>query len=189
MYSVLPNAVILAKEYVAKVLKPGGKAIDATTGNGHDTLFMAGLVGDTGRVYAFDIQQVALDKTLARLQEAGADKQVELIRAGHELMAQYVTGPVDAVMFNLGYLPGGDHRIITRPKTTLDAVRAGLDLLKAGGLMTLVVYWGHPGGEEEAQAVDEFASVLPQEEFAVARLSFLNRRQAPPYVIIIEKSR
>ncbi|MDA8235221.1 MAG: methyltransferase domain-containing protein [Clostridia bacterium] len=189
MYSLLPNAVILAKEYVAKALGPGGRAVDATAGNGHDTLFLARLAGEEGRVYAFDIQQAALDNTLERLRAAGVDKQVKLTLAGHEEMAGYVTEPVDVVMFNLGYLPGGDHGIITRPETTLVAVKEGLTLLKPGGLMTLVVYHGHAGGAEEAREVDEFAAGLTQEEFAVARLSFLNRRQAPHYVIIIEKSR
>ena len=189
MYSLLPNAVFLAKEYVTRVLGPGGRAVDATAGNGHDTLFLARLVGEEGRVYAFDVQRAALDNTLARLQDAEADKQAELILAGHEEMANYVTGGVDVVMFNLGYLPGGDHGRITRPQTTLVAIKEGLNLLKPGGLMTLVVYWGHAGGLEEAQAVDEMVAELPQEEYAVARLSYLNRRQAPPYVIIIEKSR
>ncbi|MHB8171983.1 MAG: tRNA (mnm(5)s(2)U34)-methyltransferase [Thermincolia bacterium] len=189
MYSLLPNAVILAKEYVARVLGPGGRAVDATAGNGHDTLFLARLVGEEGRVYAFDVQQAALDNTLQRLRELGADKQTELILAGHEEMGHYVTGGVDVVMFNLGYLPGGDHGLITKPETTLVAVEVGLNLLKPGGLMTLVVYWGHGGGVKEAQVVNKLVTELPQEEFAVARFSYLNRRQAPPYVIIIEKSR
>lgn len=105
----------IAQKQVAEVLREGDRAVDATAGNGWDTLFLARLVGPDGRVYAFDIQQAALDETAALLRKNKLLERVDLIHAGHEAMASYVKEPVAAVMFNLGYLPGGDHSIVTRP--------------------------------------------------------------------------
>lgn len=112
---LLPKAVDEAREVISKVVKKGDVAVDATAGNGLDTLFLAKLVGESGRVYAFDIQKEALENTRQRLQKEDLLSRVELIRAGHENMEEYVPGHVSAVMFNLGYLPGGNHRVITRP--------------------------------------------------------------------------
>ena len=118
-----PSILDTAKQLIALRVMPGDTVIDATVGNGHDTLFLARLVGREGLVYGFDIQQVALERTAARLQEAGLQDRVQLIHAGHEELKKYVPDFVQAVMFNLGYLPGADKSVTTLGHTTLRAIK------------------------------------------------------------------
>ncbi len=143
-----------AHREVAAVLRPGDLAIDATAGNGHDTVFLAGLIGDSGKVLAFDVQAEAIAATWARIESAGLTSRVELIRGSHDALGVHAPpGTVAAAMFNLGYFPGGDHAVITRTEVTLAALDAVLVALKPGGLLTVVCYPGHPGGDEESAAV------------------------------------
>lgn len=143
-----------AHRVVKEVVKPGDLVVDATAGNGHDTLFLAERVGAAGRVVAFDIQQVAIDSTRRRLQDTGVADRVELRCESHGMLLDRVgRGTASVVMFNLGYLPGGDHAIITEVGESAKAVVQALFVLKSGGVMTIVCYTGHPGGEEEAETV------------------------------------
>jgi len=155
----------LAQEAVARVLHAGGRAIDATMGNGHDTLFMARQVGAGGRIIAFDIQASALENTRARLHAAGLSSHVELRLCGHEQMASQIppdwTGTVSAVMFNLGYLPGGDRTRATRAETTVAALDQALGLLCPGGLLSLLLYRGLAGAQGESDAVQAWLDRLP----------------------------
>ncbi|MCL6634507.1 MAG: methyltransferase domain-containing protein [Peptococcaceae bacterium] len=184
----LGSAVHLVHLLIAEVLGEGGTAVDATAGNGRDTLFLARLVGPAGRVYAFDVQERALRTTRALLEEAGLAGRVTLVKAGHEEMERLVPGPVDAVVFNLGYLPGGDHALVTRPDTTVRALRSALNLLRPGGRAGLVVYTGHPGGREECRRVEELASRLDGSLYRAIRINFLNRAVHAPVVIVIDKA-
>jgi len=161
--------------------------VDATAGNGWDTLFLARLVGPDGRVYAFDIQQAALDETAALLRKNKLLERVDLIHAGHEAMASYVKEPVAAVMFNLGYLPGGDHSIVTRPESTLRGLAAALQLLKPGGLATLVLYPGHAEGKKEKEALLEYCCGLDASTFGVVHARLLNREKPPPELLLVKK--
>jgi predicted methyltransferase len=152
-----PRLTGLAQAAVAEVLGEGMQAIDATVGNGHDTLLLARQVGAAGRVYGFDVQVAALQSAAARLLAAGVADRVRLIHAGHETMAAHLPavlhGGVQAIMFNLGYLPGSDKQCITRGASTLQALDQALDWLAPGGLLTVLAYCGHGGGREEAEAV------------------------------------
>lgn len=183
----LGSAVYLAQLFVSDSVRSGGTAVDATAGNGNDVLFLARLAGASGKVYAFDTQAKALQTTRELLVRNGCADRVELLQAGHEEMKGLVPGPVDAVIFNLGYLPGGDHSIVTGPGTTIRALGAALDLLRPGGRIGLVIYTGHPGGREEGETVEKFASSLNAEQFKVIKISFLNRAANAPVVIVIEK--
>ncbi|MFA4885150.1 MAG: class I SAM-dependent methyltransferase [Desulfotomaculaceae bacterium] len=183
----LGSAVYLAQLFVSDSVRSGGTAVDATAGNGNDVLFLARLVGASGKVYAFDTQAKALQTAQELLARNGCADRVELLQAGHEEMKGLVPGPVDAVIFNLGYLPGGDHSIVTRPGTTIRALGAALDLLRPGGRIGLVIYTGHPGGREEGETVEKFASSLNADQFKVIKISFLNRAANAPVVIVIEK--
>ena len=119
----LKSARYLAREVILQAVLPGDTAVDATMGNGHDTLTLCEAVGPAGHVFAFDVQAQAVEETKKRLREQGMDGRAELIHAGHEHMAEYVKGPVKAVVFNLGWLPGGDHGVTTRWETTRQAVK------------------------------------------------------------------
>ncbi|MNM91561.1 hypothetical protein D3C81_1038640 [compost metagenome] len=188
--SVLSFAHKLASERLA----PGDAAVDATAGTGADTLFLAKACGPKGRVFAFDIQPQALRLTQARLDKEPADSiaAVSLLQASHADMAAVlpsdVHGRLGAVMFNLGYLPaeGADPALITLPDSTLPALEAGLALLRPRGILTAVLYPGHPGGDAEAAAVEAWAALLP----ASAGQAILYRqpqRSAAPYLIAVEK--
>ncbi|NPV26241.1 MAG: methyltransferase domain-containing protein [Firmicutes bacterium] len=187
MQRLFPNGVQLAHRYLAEVVCAGDKVIDATAGNGHDTCFLARLVGPAGKVYAFDIQAGALQRTAGRLAEAEVIDRVKLICASHEQMEDFVSEPVSAVMFNLGYLPGSDHKIITQPASTLRALAAATRLLQVGGLITVVVYPGHPGGLDESRAVDDWVAGLAQAQWDVVKFSFPNRVHHSPYLIVVQR--
>lgn len=183
------KAVEWAKVFVAPALCPGSVAVDATAGRGRDTVFLSHAVGSSGRVYAFDIQSEALKITSLLLREEGVRDRVTLIQAGHELMERYVNESVNVVMFNLGYLPGSDGLLATKPDTSAAGIQSGLKLLAPGGRMSIVVYAGHPGGKEELAAVEEMAAALDPAAFAVIRVSFLNRSASAPVLMLIEKLR
>lgn len=187
MFNILANTVKIAHGFIRMRIGEGGTGVDATAGNGNDTLFLAKCVGNTGRVFSFDIQKMALAKTTELLQSNGFSHNVTLINDGHEKMIEYINQPVDAIVFNLGYLPGGDHSITTNPDSTIEAVKAGLSLLKPGGILCIVVYTGHLGGEEEQEALESFMETLDKKIYCSAKLYFMNRIKAP-YLILVEKS-
>jgi hypothetical protein len=153
-----PRITETAHDLVARFVREGDPVIDATVGNGHDTRFLANLVGTTGRVDGFDIQIAAIEKTARELHGL---PQVTLHCLGHERMREVVEGPVAAVMFNLGYLPSGDKTLVTRPDTTLAALEAAWGLLRpSAGVLCVVVYPGHEGGGDEAARVESWFSRL-----------------------------
>lgn len=181
------NAVLMAQKFLAEILAPGDVAVDATAGNGHDTLFLARAVGPAGQVYAFDVQPRALENTAALLKQNGLADRVKLICAGHQDLMHYLVEPVDGFIFNLGYLPGGDHLIITKPVTTVQAVQSALQIIKPGGRISIVVYTGHSGAAAESGALEELVSTLDPAVFGVLKVSFLNRPAWAPFLILIER--
>lgn len=185
-YKGLAGAVPLAHFFLRERLREGDRVVDATCGNGHDTLLLARLVGPTGRVWAFDVQPAALAAAADRLAAAGCRERVDLLAAGHERLAELVAGPLQAVVFNLGYLPGGDRQTVTRPESTVAALVQALPLLAPGGMILLAVYTGHPGGEAERQGVEQWAAGLPPARCNVWRSSQLNRSAAAPSLILVE---
>ena len=183
----LERVLQYAQTLLKSAVDEGDIAVDATAGNGHDTLFLAQLVGDDGFVYAFDVQKQAVDATLHRLLDNALEHRALVLKDGHENVAKYVNKPIAGAIFNLGYLPGSDHEVITRPNTTIQALESLLKLLKIGGIIVLVIYHGHEGGKEERDEVIRFVSELPQKYIHVLRYEFLNQKNDPPFVIALEK--
>lgn len=185
---IIPSVLSFSHALARQALHEGGIAVDATAGNGHDTLFLAEHVGPTGRVYAFDIQQKALVNTKKRLDEQGIADRVTLIHASHHEMDRYLPedskGRLQVVMFNLGYLPHGDHGLITRPETTLPALEISASWLAPGGVISAVLYIGHPGGREEAEHVLQWSRSLSSQTYQVMHYRLLNREQAPSLVLV-----
>lgn len=180
------NALDIVKKTVSEHLSEGGFAIDATAGRGYDTVFLARTVGATGRVLAFDIQPAAVESTRALLASEGLDAEVAL--ASHADMAQYASPEsADCILFNLGYLPGGDHSVYTRAESTIAAVEAGLDILKHGGLMCVTVYSGGANGYAERDALLPFLASLDDGKYQVISLSFHNWKKDPPRPFFIIK--
>lgn len=180
----------MAHKWIEERAGSGDIVVDATAGSGVDTLALAKLVGPKGVVYAFDIQQEALDRTHERLAAADSVSQVRLHLRDHAGMAEAIApahkGQIAAIMFNLGYLPGGDPSVITQPATTIGALQSAISLLRTGGIITCVLYPGHPGGDAEAAAVEAWAAGLPQSEGQVV-LYRQPQRSAAPYLIAIER--
>lgn len=183
----LQRVLQYAQHLLNEAIEEGDTVVDATAGNGHDTLFLAQLVGDHGQVFAFDIQKEAVDATLHRLLDNALEHRAVVLKDGHENVGKYVDKPVSAAIFNLGYLPGSDHGVVTKPNTTIQAIEELLKLLKVGGMIILVIYHGHEGGKVEKDAVIEYVSALPQKYVHVLRYEFLNQQNDPPFIVALEK--
>ena len=185
--SLLTNARGLSHEYGRRVVQTGDTVIDATMGNGNDTLFLCELVGESGCVHAFDIQEEAYRRTKEKINEAGYQSRVCLHLMGHQEMESVVEGPVSLVMFNLGYLPAGDKKITTLWENTQKAVEAALRLLKTGGLLLVCIYPGHEEGSREKSGLIGWAQDLPQRLYNVLYCEFSNQKHDAPSLLIVQK--
>lgn len=169
-------------------VREGDCVVDATMGNGYDTCLLAQLVGERGQVISFDIQEGALVSTRKRLSREGLDDgRVHLHLCSHARLREFVDKPLSAVMFNLGYLPGGNRSCVTVPEETLKALSEACDLLKEGGVMTVMCYTGHEGGAEEGRAVREFFRRLPIKSWLVTEVTQLNGNSEAPFLLIVHK--
>ncbi len=186
---VLRNARALAADYIARAVRPGDTVVDATMGNGKDTQFLCELAGESGRVYAFDVQAEAVTRTRERLAQAGLIERATLLLAGHETMALHVPSGVQAVMFNLGWLPGAAHAVTTRTDTTLAAVDAAVALLAPGGIVTVCIYPGHEEGTRELHALTDYAAGLSVQRYNVLHHRFLNAGEQTPQLILIQRNK
>jgi len=178
---------VRAHREAAAVLREGDLAIDATAGNGHDTVFLASKVGISGRVLAFDIQPEAIASARARVEAAGFGERVIFHEASHATMGAHAEpSSVSAILFNLGYLPGGDRTVITTSGETLAALDAAAGLLLPGGILSVVCYPGHPGGDAESEAVIEWAGGLP-EDFPVEINRRLDTLRPAPFLVLVKR--
>ena len=184
----LDRITLLAHAYLDMVLQDGDTVVDATTGNGHDTLYLAQKVGSQGKVYAFDIQGNALAHTASLLDEGKLSNRVTLINESHSSISKHVKGPLAAAVYNLGYLPGGDHSIVTTAQTTCESIKQALVLLKPGGLITITLYPGHPEGRREKEKLISFCENLSPSKYTALHTERLNRQTMPPELLIIQKS-
>lgn len=180
------NTLDVVHDFLRRQVKPGAFCIDATAGKGRDTALLCRLVGEGGRVIAFDVQQDAVDQTRALLAAEGL--QAEVVLDSHANMARYaVSESVDCIVFNFGRLPGGDPHIFTTADTSLPAIDAGLALLKPGGVMALAIYYGKENGYDEKNAILEHLKALNDRVFTVLACDWLNRKHDPPLPIFIWK--
>ncbi|MEZ0575522.1 class I SAM-dependent methyltransferase [Halodesulfovibrio aestuarii] len=164
-------------------------AVDGTVGNGHDTLFLAELVGEKGHVYGFDVQASGLANAQERLESASMAERVTLFHDGHEKVAERLPEEivVAGAMYNLGYLPGSDHAVITRAHTTIASLQALLPMLAANGVVTVHIYTGHEGGSAEGDEIQAWAATLPWKDFRVGRYDFPNKELNKEHLLVIEK--
>jgi hypothetical protein len=173
-------------QFLKQYIKEGDLCIDATVGNGGDMLYLTELVGESGSVYGFDIQEEALLHTQDKLEKHGRTGTLYL--DSHANMGQYFEeNTAAAIVFNLGYLPGGDHNLATKAESTIKAIEAGLLLLKEGGVISLCIYSGGDSGFEEKDAVLAYLKELDQRRYLVITNEFYNKPNNPPMPVFIFK--
>lgn len=184
-----PRPTALAQNLLRAAIPQGSRVIDATAGNGYDTLFLAGCVGEDGSVLAFDIQQNALISARERLEDAGMAGRVTFIHDSHVRLANHAAPEsVAAVMFNLGYLPGEDHRLTTEAGETTAALDAAAGVMIPGGVLSVVCYPGHAAGAVEAEAVGDWMIARTSLKWRVARYGAVGTRRPAPYLFLALKA-
>ncbi|WP_404429035.1 class I SAM-dependent methyltransferase [Sutcliffiella horikoshii] len=187
----LERVLPYSKKIMKFALSEGDIAVDCTVGNGHDTLFLSELVGETGHVYGFDIQAEALRNTKSLLAEHGVESRVTLIEDSHAEILQRIPSEkhhlIRGAIFNLGYLPGGDKEIVTVPESTIGAVDSLLSVMEKEAVIVLVIYHGHPEGQVERDALLDYVTKLDQKKAHVLQYRFMNQINNPPFIIAIEK--
>ena len=174
------------KSLVTPHIVSGGTAVDFTMGNGHDTLCLSKAVGEDGTVFAFDIQQQALDSTEKLLCENNISN-VKLILDSHANVKNYVSEPICVGMFNLGYLPGGDKSITTKHESSIAAIIAGTELLAPNGALLIAVYPGHAEGTIEGNAVRELLSSYDRKKLCCSEFHIVNSPSSPFFYLVEKK--
>ncbi|MDQ8186667.1 FAD-dependent oxidoreductase [Pelagicoccus sp. SDUM812002] len=184
-------ATNVVKETILGNLRPGDTAIDATAGNGHDTQWLAEKVGPSGHVFAYDIQEQAISATYQRLAKQNLLLQTTLLKAGHETLLETVPalhrGQIAAIVFNLGFLPGADTRLITQASTTLTALRASLEILKPAGILSVTLYPTHSGAQQEVDQVLEWFHALPEDSYQKCIVEHPQNNPSSPYPLFVKK--
>lgn len=180
-----------AHQFIIEQLKTGDAVIDATLGNGHDALFLAQTIGSTGQLFGFDIQETALSNTRERLQNEQIQTAVTLFQASHAEMLTMIPqqwhGKIQAIMFNLGYLPGADKTLITQAASTLKALAAAIQLLAEQGILTVMAYPGHAGGDDETEQLAAWCQQLNPQQFSYQLLLSHHDKPTAPRLFVIRK--
>jgi len=172
----LKNAVQISRQIISQAVKQADTVVDATCGQGNDTL-------------SFDIQEDALKAAQILLKAENLTDRVKLIHDDHARVKEHIDQKIHAAMFNLGYLPGGNHLITTKKETTIKAVDEILTMLVPGGIMTIVAYPGHQAGAEELTELRNHLQQIPQQLFDVVEITFLNQINQPPELIVVQKTK
>lgn len=187
----LERILPFARTLLTKAISPGDTVVDGTLGNGHDSAFLCQLVGEGGHVFGFDIQKTAVLNSMKRMEENNFQQRVTFFQKGHEHIAESIPqahhGKITAAIFNLGYLPGGDKSIVTKPETTISAIEQLLSIMAPEGIIVLVIYHGHPEGAVERDTLLDYTSNIDQKKAHVLQYRFINQVNNPPFIIAIEK--
>lgn len=182
--SLTDQAHLIIQEH----LKLSDNAIDATVGNGHDTIFLANQVGNHGHVFGFDIQQEAITSSLNKIKTHNTHNNTQLFHASHSEMKQYLPkeyhGKITTIMFNLGYLPGSDKSVITQADSTLLALNISIELLAPSGIITIAAYPGHSGGKQETDQIQHWCKQLSAEQYSIQQINSSDKITAPKLFII-----
>ncbi len=182
---LLNNACSISKVLINGIVKPGDIVVDATLGAGHDSLFLSELIGSTGKIYAFDLQEQAINSAKQTLENANC--AIEYINDSHANIVKHLKDPIKLAIFNLGYLPGSNKAITTTAESTVAAVDSLLNLLEKDGVVVLVIYRGHDEGKREHEAIFAYTRKLPQNAYNVAYTDFINQKNNPPVLLTIQK--
>lgn len=188
MSNIIRSTTQTALMFIGQYLHPGDTVVDATCGNGHDTAALSKM--GAGKIYAFDIQETAINNTRETLLKEGCSlDNVHLILDSHANMCDYIKDKVQVIVFNLGYLPTADKTLTTTHHTTITAVQEAMKILKKDGLICITMYSGHPGGQEEKDALLDFAEQLDPATWHTAYINLRNQRKNPPEILLITLKR
>ncbi len=190
---ILKSAVSLTHNIWPSILYPGAYVIDATCGNGHDTLFLSqnALTEHKGKIIALDIQEKAIENTSHLLKETLQKNilhKVKLLKSCHSQIDHHCPKGADLIVYNLGYLPGADKTITTQSKTTLLSLKKSLLLLNHQGILSITCYPGHPEGQVEALNILNWAKSLGS-EYDCCQQTWINRSDRSPFILLIGKKR
>lgn len=189
-YQYLTSIHPLIDQYLEIFIEPNAIVIDATLGNGNDSYKIAQKMDQSGKLYGFDIQKEAIENSKELLQTLPQNRpEILLIEDSHANFKMHVTEAVDFIIYNLGYLPKGDKEITTLAKSTLESVQAGLEILADNGKMLIAVYHGHDAGKAEKIALEDYLQTLNQKKFNVLKQQFINQKNNPPFIYLIEKAK
>lgn len=184
----------LAHQYWAALLHPGDIVIDATCGNGHDTLYLAKILfakNSESTLYALDLQAKAIEETRDRLQKNVPEhfQKVKLLQACHsQFPAELASASVKLIVYNLGYLPGSDKTVTTMSDTTLMSLSRAMHLIQPGGALSITCYPGHPEGKKEEEQIVEWVSKIPYLEWTCCHHRWINRQNAPSLLFMQKNS-
>ncbi len=192
-FPLFSTPIDLAHMYWNSLLEKGDTVIDATAGNGKDTLTLCRILDRLGggKVVAIDIQEKAIEHTSQRICHYLPHfiDQIQLYHRSHETFPDHIpSSSVKLVVYNLGYLPGGDKSFTTITKSTLQSINHSLDLLKRGGCLSITCYPGHREGEYEYESILSMTADLCKETYCICVHTFSNRHKSP-VLFLIQKSR
>lgn len=187
----LRNAVAFAQHILLPYVQQANCLVDATAGNGYDTLYLAKNSPASAKVWAFDLQSLAIEATKKRLQAENLAHKATCLVESHEKIDRVLEADerIDVAMFNLGYLPKGNHDFTTKPDTTIQALQNLLPQLGEAGIISIAAYPGHEEGRREAQALHTFLAELDQKKYHVAKLQMINQIHEPPVLFLLQKRR
>lgn len=181
----MKRIVEFAHDLLTRNIKEGDTVVDATCGNGYDTVFLAKLTGSQGKIYACDIQLEAIESTRNHAKDFD---NITYIHDNHAQVTSYIDEEkIDGAIFNLGYLPKSNKDIITLGHSTIKSIDSMLELLNPKKLIVIVIYHGHEGGKDEKNQVLNYVEQLNHKKYSVIRYSFINQHNNPPFVVAIEK--
>ena len=175
----LANHLKLAHHLWERLLKPGDWAIDATCGNGHDALFLSRL--GVEKLFCIDLQTQAIEKTRQKVPNALFFRQCH-----SDFPKEALSPKLKLIVYNLGYLPGGDKNLTTQTPSTKQSIKRALEILPSGGALSITFYPGHEEGKNELEAILPILEALPSDAFTVTKHCWINRKNAPLLVFALK---
>lgn len=188
---IFDSHLTLAHKYWNLCGKKGGFFVDATCGNGRDSLYLAKnfLTPDSGKLFCIDIQSEAIEATqhlLSHSLPAAILDQISYCLTCHTEI-EFLPPNIDIFVYNLGYLPGGDKSLTTHSETTLLSIQKALNYLSPRGIISIMSYPGHDKGKIELDSLLDFVSSLPY-QYIVGRHQWINRSRSPELFLIKQKT-
>lgn len=185
MYKIVDFAKVLMKDFINSLNKNNIICVDATLGNGFDSLYLSSLLNEKGTIYGYDIQEQAIINSNKLFKDHNVTNVITKL-SSHEYIEE---DNIDLAIFNLGYLPGFDKSIKTNKETTMKAIKNLLPKMnKDNMLIVICLYVGHEEGFEESIVIDEFVKSLPSNEYMVSKYQNYNRPSSP-YLISISPNK